>query len=329
MALRLAIAYAKNELCKNPKDPVLQGWLTIIAQREIDNSEVKAQLEELKDFVDTDGKRIIPAPIVDRSIRSTIGATLGKVPIPVQTQSATAQNDVQEVKDALAEINPENLEKAVRTSEKFINILPDGQTKSTLRGIHGAIIFDILRSAGHNLTMQNGQIMIIPKPGTDIVNLQEELQTLVNTNRISLDTIKLGMLYSSPSFSKYAEMKKTKDASGKDIIDPKASTENFIMYLNDLPKAGNKSGDIESILKSQSLLVGVNMPQAIAGFNDMGQIGAWMEKNADKVKAAVNTGAVATGGNAPANAPPAPNTPNIPSAPSNRFTAQLGQDGKT
>ncbi len=256
-------------------------------------------------------------------------ATLGNVPIPVQTQSATAQNGVQEVKDALAEINPENLEKAVRTSEKFINILPDGQTKSTLRGIHGAIIFDILRSAGHNLTMQNGQIMIIPKPGTDIVNLQEKLQTLVNTNRISLDTIKLGMLYSSPSFSKYAEMKKTKDASGKDIIDPKASTGNFIMYLNDLQKAGNKSGDIESILKSQSLLVGVNMPQAIAGFNDMGQIGAWMEKNADKVKDAVNTGAVAAGGNAPANAPPAPNTPNIPSAPSNRFTAQLGQDGKT
>jgi hydroxymethylpyrimidine/phosphomethylpyrimidine kinase len=102
--------------------------------------------------------------------------------------------------------------------------------------------------------MQGGQVTIMPKPGTDVVNLQEKLQTLINTNRISLDTVKIGMLYSSPAFAKYAEMKKTKDASGKDIIDPKASSQDFMMYLTDLQKAGNKSGDLQSILGSQAML---------------------------------------------------------------------------
>ena len=163
-------------------------------------------------------------------------------------------------------------------SEEIINKFPSDK-KDTLRGVHGAIIFDILRNAGHNLIIQNGQIQIVPKPGTDTVNLQEKLQTLVNTNRLSLDTIKFGMLYSSPSFKTYSELKKTKDASGKEIIDPKASTQDFITYLSDLRNAGNKSGDIESILSSQQILAGVDMSRAIKGFQDLGQISTWIQNN--------------------------------------------------
>lgn len=144
-----------------------------------------------------------------------------------------ANNGVKEVKEALSEINPENLEKAITTSEKFINMLPAGDTQTTLRGVHGAVIFQILRDAGHNLVMQNGKVTIIPKAGIDIVRLQEKLQTLVETKKISLETIKIGMLYSSPSFQKYATDKKTADG----MISPNVNSQDFIKYLSDLQNA--------------------------------------------------------------------------------------------
>jgi hypothetical protein len=63
--LQGAIAYAKEELRKVPTEPTLKSWLTIIAQRESDNTEIRSQLDDLKDFLDAQGKRIIPAPVVD------------------------------------------------------------------------------------------------------------------------------------------------------------------------------------------------------------------------------------------------------------------------
>ena len=50
--LQGAISYAKDELRKMPTDPTLRSWLTIIAQRESDNTEIRSQLDDLKDFVD-------------------------------------------------------------------------------------------------------------------------------------------------------------------------------------------------------------------------------------------------------------------------------------
>ncbi len=54
---------------------------------------------------------------------------------------------MKEIRETLKEINPETLEKAVTISETFINLVPEGQTKTTLQGIHGAIILDMIRQA--------------------------------------------------------------------------------------------------------------------------------------------------------------------------------------
>lgn len=317
--LQGAISYAKDELRKMPTDPTLRSWLTIISQRESDNTEIRSQLDDLKDFVDAQWKRIIPAPVFDAP--TTVNQAVVGAPV-----RADINNGIKEVKEALSEINPENLEKAISMSEKFINMLSTGETQMTLRGVHGAIIFQILRDAWHNLIMQGGQVTIMPKPGTDVVNLQEKLQTLVNTGRISLDTIKIGMLYSSPTFAKYAEMKKTKDASGKDIIEPKASSQDFMIYLTDLQKAGNKSRDIQSILGSQNMLTWVNMQQAIKGFQDMGQIGQWIEKNPQIVQNAANAGNTQIDVISKNIAP----TPVIMSSePNNTLTGKVAKDGVT
>ncbi len=225
-----------------------------------------------------------------------------------------------EIKEALSEINPVNLEKAISISESVINMLAEPM-KSTMRWVHGAIIFDILRNAGHNLALKNGQIEIIPKPGTNVVNLQEKLQTLVNTGKLSLDSLKLWMLYSSPSFKEYANLKKTAD--GK--IDPKASTQDFMQYLKDLEKAGNKSGDIQTILQSGNILNGVNMPQAIKGFQDLGQVGTWLEKN----QAVVTKVAQVTENVSQQTPTGAKTASNVPTEPNNTLTGKLGAEGKT
>lgn len=227
------------------------------------------------------------------------------------TQPAKPSDGTKEIREELKEINPASLDKAITISETIINLLPES-SRYTLRGVHGAIIIDTLRQAGHNLTLRNGQIEIVPKPGTDVVQLSEKLQTLVNAKRLPIESLKVGMLYSSPSFREYSELKRTKDASGKEIIDPKASINDFFQYLQDKNKAGEMSADIKSIVESRSVLTAagsVNMVQAIQGFKDLGQVGEWMVQN-PWVVAGVATQAPATTTQSPSSAPS--NTPSWP-----------------
>ncbi|MFO0763424.1 MAG: hypothetical protein U0518_00940 [Candidatus Gracilibacteria bacterium] len=195
--------------------------------------------------------------------------------------TSSEDTSVKEIEETLKEINPETLDKAVTLSEKFINLVPDAQTKATLQGVHGAIILNMLRQAGHNLTIRDGKVEIQPKPGVSVVELQTKLQTLVNTGRLSIDTLKTGLLYSSPIFKKYAtELGVTKDAQGNIVgIDPKASSKTFLEHVADLKKAGQNSPDITSLLASAGMLESVNFNQAMKGFQDLGQVSAFVEKN--------------------------------------------------
>jgi hypothetical protein len=187
---------------------------------------------------------------------------------------------VKEIEQTLKEINPETLDQAVTLSEEFINRVPDAQTKATLQGVHGAMILNMLRQAGHNLMIQNGKVTIEPKPGVSVVELQTKLQTLVDTGRLSIDTLKTGLLYSSPAFKRYAtELGITKDSQGNVTISPQANGKAFLAYVSDLKKAGSNSPDITSLLSSESMLESVNFNQAMKGFQDLGQVSEFAEKN--------------------------------------------------
>lgn len=211
---------------------------------------------------------------------------------------------VKEIEQTLKEINPETLDKAIGVSEKYINLVSDEQTKSTLRGIHGAMILNMLRGAGHNLIIKDGRVTIEPKPGVSVVELQTKLQTLVDTGRLSIDTLKIGLLYGSPIFKKYAtELGVTKDAQGNVIaISPQANGKAFLEHVAELRKKWN-SPDISSLLASANMLESVNFPQAIKGFQDLGQLEPFYKKNPE-ILAAIAAGAN-TGG---------ASTPNTPSA---------------
>ena len=224
---------------------------------------------------------------------------------------------VKEIRETLKEINPETLENAVTISETFINLVPEGQTKTTLQGIHGAIILDMIRQAWHNLNIINNKVTIEPKPGVDIVNLQTKLQTLVNTGRLSIDTLKTGLLYSSPIFKDYSELKMTKG-----MIDPSVNAKDFLEYVNNRQKTWENSPDIRSLIASASMLEWVNFTQAIKWFQDLGQISPWLTQNPGTVHA---VGAGVTNINATTQ-----NTPSVWWQVNNTtITWSISQDGVT
>jgi hypothetical protein len=182
----------------------------------------------------------------------------------------------------------------------------------------------MLRDAGYNLIMSNGKITIKHKSSEDSVRIQEKLQTLIENKKISLDTFKIGILYSSPSFEKYATDKKTAD--GK--ISPNASSQDFIEYVNAMKNAGNKNPDIVSILESRSMLSGVNMQQAIKGFQDMGQVAEW-KKNNEKILSQVETQLSAVVTQSPVAPQSVPRQLVAPAEPNTTLTGKLTQDGVT
>lgn len=246
---------------------------------------------------------------------------------------ATAQsvnqsnNGIIEIKESLKEITPANLESAIWVMNQIIEQVPEGQDKATLRGVHGAVIFDIFRSAGHNLFIDNrGQVIIIPKPGTDVANLQEKLQTLINTNQLPLESLRLGMLYSSPAFKEYIGLKQINDKDGKSIIDPTVSTIDFINYLDNSRKTPDASPDIVSIIQSEKMLQWVDMKQAIQGFKDMGQVDNWVQQNPvvlQQAITAIQENPIAL---------PVTTTPIIsraPSEPNTTLTGKIAGDGIT
>ena len=149
-----------------------------------------------------------------------------------------------------------------------------------MRAINASILFDVFRQAWHNLLIDGNTIKIEPKPGVDVVQLQEKLQTLLSTGYISLTSLKEGILYTSPSFQSYVDEKKLKNGS----IDQKANVTDFTTYLTDLKQSGSTNGDIDYLLANSSQLNGVNMQTAIYQYQDLGQVGDWATKNPQEAK---------------------------------------------
>jgi hypothetical protein len=296
---RLLLHRCVNARCVSPWEQATSGEVHV-AITDRANQSVNAAGWVTKDY----GKTIPAGEEFDRDSVERGRKILGKIPSKSSdtwssdsggqtvdnTESKVKENAwVQEIEQTLKEINPETLDKAITISEQFINQVKDPQTQATLRGVHGAIILNMLRQAGHNLMIRDGKVTIEPKPGVSVVDLETKLQTLVDTRRLSIDTLKTWLLYSSPAFKKYAtELGITKDSQGNVTISPQANGKAFLAYVSELKKAGQNSPDITSLLASASMLESVDFQQAIKWFQDLGQVSAFAEKNPGML-AAVST----------------------------------------
>jgi hypothetical protein len=270
--------------------------------------------------------------------QSVIAATAGAKPAPINTPggrypSATGGDvntsqwekqidpNIEKLRDSFGELTAESLQERVLFSEQVLAQLPETREKSTLRNIYASLVFEAFRVNGHNLVLSGTQVTIVPKAWVDVVDLQEKLQTLVNTGRLPLESLKVGMLYSSPTFARYVALKKTPTPDGKILIDPKATPEDFMQYVTERQKAGDKSPDLKTLVDSKSMVTRTNFQAAIAWYQDMGQMLQWVEKNPKEVKNAAEQASKAAGksdpqanpSSTPANTPPTnPGTGNVP-----------------
>ena len=109
------------------------------------NQEIPSLSDKATEFVDKvkNGKLIegpltpeIAAAVEDKmktmeeADRNQVRAALDKLKVDAGNKPA---DGVKEIKEALVEINPENLQKAATISEKVINMIPSSETRNTLR----------------------------------------------------------------------------------------------------------------------------------------------------------------------------------------------------
>lgn len=94
--------------------------------------------------------------------------------------------------------------------------------------------------------------------------MEEKLNTLIRTNTFSLETVKLGLLYSSPTFAEWAPLQKTSD--GK--IDPKASIDDYKTYADKNPLNPPNFAD-RALISSLGALRTLNFQQALRNYNDL------------------------------------------------------------
>ena len=130
-----------------------------------------------------------------------------------------------------------------------------------------------------------------PKESEQARKMQEKLNTLIRTNILSLESIKLGLLYSSPTFAEYAPLNKTQD--GK--IDPKASIEDYASYANRPQKNPQNLAD-RAVLVSMNSLRGLNFQEILRGYQDGDLAGKLTKTNPAMVD-------VLTKGTVPGNTP--------------------------
>lgn len=146
------------------------------------------------------------------------------------------------------------------------------------------MLLDTLRQNGLHLSIQSTDIIVIePMESEEAKKMQEKLNTLVRTNTLSLETLKLGLLYSSPTFAEYAPLSKTQDGR----IDPKASIDTYKAYADKSPKNPAHLAD-KAVIASLGALRTLNFQQVLAGYSDMGLAEKFAKANPKIANAMLN-----------------------------------------
>jgi hypothetical protein len=253
--LQGAIAYAKEELRKVPTEPTLKSWLTIIAQRESDNTEIRSQLDDLKDFLDAQGKRIIPAPVVDNpgkenpNIQTNTLDSLGVLAwqkVLEQDLRDELQKHIKSMDGKLEKMSSEDLDSAILLTSNILNLtwmerIPGFKEKSQeilqyepmLQGIAGANLLKKLQKLGYSLYFTGTNQIKIISTQPDAQDVEVKMNAHLAKSTVLAKSIQSWLLYGSPSFHAYRAS--VTNNEGK-IIDPAhVDMKTYTEYLRKKP----------------------------------------------------------------------------------------------
>ncbi len=256
---------------------LLKSWIlefSYLNNRITDNT-AKERLEKLKKdiSVSTIGTQP-PAPVEDKGIPVS-GNILTQEQITIEKTK---------FREVMKDFSPEGIENGIRWTEGVINSLPSVISKNTIRWAYGAfVLLDMFRQNGLHVRIEWVDTIIVEPLGSDSAKkMQEKLQTLIRTNVLSLDTIKLWLLYSSPTFTEYVPLNKTQD--GK--IDPKASVDDYQAYAKKSPRNPLNLADV-ALEKSLGSMRNMNFPQVIADYKNLWLAEKLVRENPDLIKNAL------------------------------------------
>lgn len=234
----------------------------------------------------------------------------------------------QKFQEKMKEFTPESLESSVRWMEWAMNSVPNVINKATLRWVYGSVFLDTLRQKGIHLSLQWVDTIVLEPKGNELVKkFEEKMSTLVRTGVLSMDTIKLGLLYSSPTFTEYAPLNKTQD--GK--VDPKASISDYEQYARQDPKNPSNPADWALSLSLASLR-GMNFTQVLWDYQDLGLAEKIIKQNTALVQSALTAWVLSWGVVVVPNGTPPPvptwkpTQPMNPGSPWNDGPVQNGAD---
>ena len=198
--LQGAISYAKDELRKMPTDPTLRSWLTIIAQRESDNTEIRSQLDDLKDFVDAQWKRIIPAPVFDAPTTKSLETKniISDIDKQIQKWELTKNLDV---------MTMDKLESSLKYTENIAKLIPKSHT-ALGRGVVGSMMLGRLQELGYHIGVNADGTVFVESNYKDAIDVENKINAQIKSpGSVMSDIIRSGMVSMSPSFRQYASSK--------------------------------------------------------------------------------------------------------------------------
>ena len=110
--------------------------------------------------------------------------------------------------------------------------------------------------------------------------------------------MKLGLLYSSPTFTEYASLKKTTTGA----VDPNASIDDYKTYADKTPTNPPHLAD-KAVIASIGSLRTLNFQQVLAGYSDLGLAEKFKQANPTLINNLINP-ATPANTTAPIGSPP-------------------------
>ena len=188
----------------------------------------------------------------------------------------TLSEQKKEFTSLFSEMSPEKFEKSLLWIEKMIEMVP-AQKQTLARWVAGALLLNRLQDFGYFASIDRWWKIQVESMGQkDRLEVENKLNAAITTKKLSLDTIRTGILYMNESFRSYASSV---------IVDWKAAPDqtpdNYKKYLETKSKQNPLTPSERTFLVSNAkgAFRGFSMIEPITQTQDLTKIGKFIESN--------------------------------------------------
>lgn len=257
---------------------LLKSWILefSLLNDKITDEIAKKRLADLKKEISSSLTQL-PAPVEDRSIRP---ATNNQQTNP-SSKLSDGNKEMNEAAEKIVDLDM----KGVESFLKFSNLIIDrftGPDRITMQSIRASYLLSKIDRAGFQYRFTARWIELQASDTNRAQKANEislAIDTLIKTGILSLEELKNGVIYTTPSFSSYVENSRLSDGTPNTW----AKMQDYILFLTKKP-ATELTREERIILESQSALTKVKMPELIRSYQNLGQMGTVLARDPELAK---------------------------------------------